>query len=114
MGARGREDVDAREALAHRIQRALEGSGIASRLTAASSATLETEGRSVVAAKKRDVAQESTAAQAQGAQRPPAEIIYAAELETLHEDDRGPKPPGWKLSPMAVRAFILGDPARGI
>jgi MoxR-like ATPase len=49
-----------------------------------------------------------------GAQRPPAEIIYEAELDVLRRDDTGPRPPGWQLSPMAVRTFILGDPARGI
>jgi MoxR-like ATPase len=49
-----------------------------------------------------------------GAQRPPAEIIYEAELDVLRRDDKGPRPPGWQLSPAAVRAFILGDPARDI
>jgi MoxR-like ATPase len=47
-------------------------------------------------------------------QRPPAEIVYEAELAKLRETDQGPKPPGWAMSPRAVRAFILGDPARGI
>src|SRR5689334_9097265 len=44
-------------------------------------------------------------------QRPPAEIIYAAELAALRADDTAPRPPGWALSPRAVRTFILGDPA---
>ena len=48
------------------------------------------------------------------AQRPPAEVTYATELATLARDDSGPKPPGWALSPRAVRTFILGDPARSI
>ena len=48
------------------------------------------------------------------AQRPPAEVTYAHELDTLRRDDTGPRPPGWALSPRAVRTFILGDPARGI
>src|SRR5262245_3130448 len=43
------------------------------------------------------------------AQRPPAEVIYAAELERLRTRDDGPKPPGWRMSPRAVRSFILGD-----
>jgi MoxR-like ATPase len=47
-------------------------------------------------------------------QRPPAEVIYADELATLAKDDDAPRPPGWSLSPRAVRAFILGDPGRGI
>ncbi len=41
--------------------------------------------------------------------RAPAEQIYAEELVRLAEKDSGPRPPGWKLSPRAVRAFILGD-----
>src|SRR6202012_1177307 len=28
--------------------------------------------------------------------------------------DQGPKPPGWKLSPVSVRTFILGDASRNI
>jgi MoxR-like ATPase len=47
-------------------------------------------------------------------QRPPAEVIYAKELETLRAGDSGPKPPGWAMSPRAVRTFILGDPSRGV
>jgi len=47
-------------------------------------------------------------------QRPPAEILYADELAKLGADDKLPKPPGWKLSPRAVRTFILGDKAAGI
>ncbi len=42
-------------------------------------------------------------------QRPPAEVTYAAELESLRARDTGPRPPGWALSPRAVRTFILGD-----
>jgi MoxR-like ATPase len=47
-------------------------------------------------------------------QRPPAEILYADELAKLSADDTLPKPPGWQLSPRAVRTFILGDKALGI
>ncbi len=49
-----------------------------------------------------------------GLQRPPSEIIYEAELTKLRAKDDGPKPPGWHLSPRAVRRFILGDPELGI
>lgn len=41
--------------------------------------------------------------------RPPAEIVYADELAALAETDFGAKPPGWKLSPRAVRQFIVGS-----
>ncbi len=47
-------------------------------------------------------------------QRPPAEILYAAQLQQLREHDRGMKPPGWALSMQAARSFILGDAALGI
>jgi MoxR-like ATPase len=40
--------------------------------------------------------------------RPPAEVIYAEELAALGASDSGPRPPGWKLSPRAVRQFIIG------
>ncbi len=45
-------------------------------------------------------------------QRPPAELMYAGELERLREHDArtgAPRPPGWHLSMGAVRRFILGD-----
>ena len=50
----------------------------------------------------------------EGMQRPPAEVIYAGELAKLREGDSGPKPPGWAMSPRAVRTFILGDNGKGI
>lgn len=41
--------------------------------------------------------------------RPQAEERYRAELEALAAADAGnKKPKGWKLSPRAVRDFILG------
>jgi MoxR-like ATPase len=44
--------------------------------------------------------------------REPAEIRYAAELEALTAADDAPRPPGWRLSPRAVRSFVLGtEPA---
>ncbi|MBP1313252.1 AAA family ATPase [Herbaspirillum huttiense F1] len=46
--------------------------------------------------------------------RAPAEQVYAAQLALLAERDTGPRPSGWKLSPRAVRAFILGDEKFGI
>jgi MoxR-like ATPase len=50
----------------------------------------------------------------EGLQRPPAEVLHAEELSALAADDKLPRPPGWSLSPPAVRAFILGDRNRGI
>ncbi|MFT3887313.1 MAG: AAA family ATPase [Arachnia sp.] len=49
--------------------------------------------------------------------RPPAEVRYADELARLDAADRAAgleRPPGWRLSPRFVRAFILGDPALGV
>src|SRR5271157_871756 len=40
--------------------------------------------------------------------RPSAETLYANELRTLAEVDRDPRPPGWTLSPRAVRSFLCG------
>lgn len=51
---------------------------------------------------------------AEALQRPPAEVVYAAELAHLAATDEGPKPPGWRLSPRAVRAFILGDAEKNV
>ncbi len=42
-------------------------------------------------------------------QRTPAEVRYADELERLAAADSDPKPRGWRLSPRAVRRFVLGD-----
>lgn len=46
--------------------------------------------------------------------RPPAEQRYAAELAALAGQDRAPKPLGWKLSPRAVRTFLIGDAKLGV
>lgn len=46
--------------------------------------------------------------------RAPAEDIYADELAKLSEKDSGSKPIGWKLTPRAVRSFIVGDARLGI
>src|SRR5512147_3222317 len=40
--------------------------------------------------------------------RPPAEMVYAEELAALAATDNNARPPGWKLSPRAVRQFIVG------
>ncbi len=40
--------------------------------------------------------------------RPSAEVLYADELHALAEADTAPRPPGWKLSPRAVRSFLCG------
>src|ERR1043166_4404434 len=44
--------------------------------------------------------------------RPPAEIVYARELDALAANDEGPSPTGWKLSPRSVRTFIVGSDER--
>jgi MoxR-like ATPase len=43
--------------------------------------------------------------------RQPAEVEYAAELAALAASDRDERPEGWKLSPRAVRTYILGGKA---
>jgi MoxR-like ATPase len=53
-------------------------------------------------------------AEALSAIRPPAEAVYADELASLSASDPGPKPPGWSLSPKAVRRFLLGDVKAGV
>lgn len=46
--------------------------------------------------------------------RAPAEQVYAGELLRLAEGDTGPRPEGWRLSPRAVRAFVVGDSKRDV
>lgn len=49
--------------------------------------------------------------------RIPAEERYAEELKALQIRDEASKaaiPPGWKLSPKAVRSFIIGDKDLGV
>lgn len=46
--------------------------------------------------------------------RAPAEVVHAAELELLATHDDAPRPPGWRLSPRAVRRFVVGDEAIGV
>jgi len=47
-------------------------------------------------------------------QRLPAERQHQAELERLVENDSAHTPKGWKMSPQAVRTFILGSGKRKI
>src|SRR5687768_12042823 len=44
--------------------------------------------------------------------RPPAEITFAQELVALQSSDSNPRPAGWRLSPKAVRSFIIGSDGR--
>jgi MoxR-like ATPase len=46
--------------------------------------------------------------------RPPAEVLFASELEALAKSDKGAKPEGWRLSPKAVETYILGGTAGGV
>ena len=48
-------------------------------------------------------------------QRPSAEFLYAGELAALElASANEPRPPGWRLTPRAVLAFVLGDEKNGI
>ena len=46
--------------------------------------------------------------------RAPAEQVHADELARLAEKDEPARPAGWRLSPRAVRRFILGDDKLGV
>lgn len=46
--------------------------------------------------------------------RPPAEEVHADELARLADVDKGPRPPGWNLSPKSVRRFLIGDSTQKI
>lgn len=41
--------------------------------------------------------------------RQPAEVKYQAELAALAAEDRGARPPGWRLSPRGVETYVLGS-----
>jgi len=45
--------------------------------------------------------------------RPPAEILFAAELAALEKNDKVARPAGWRLSPKAVETYILGGTVGG-
>lgn len=47
-------------------------------------------------------------------QRTPAELRFAGELERLTAADKEARPKGWRLSPRAVRRFILGDKTQDV
>lgn len=46
--------------------------------------------------------------------RAPAEATYATELAALAAADDGPRPEGWRLTPRAVRSFVVGDRDLGV
>jgi len=46
--------------------------------------------------------------------RPPAEQTFRDQLRMLTENDTAPRPPGWLLSPRAVKTFICGDDKQAI
>ncbi|MBR0528747.1 MAG: AAA family ATPase [Ruminococcus sp.] len=46
--------------------------------------------------------------------KPPVEVRYADQLAALEASDTGKKPENWRLSPKAVRTFILGGEAGGV
>jgi MoxR-like ATPase len=46
-------------------------------------------------------------------QRRHAEQEYASELEAVREADEGPRPPNWRLSPRAVKTYLLGGTLAG-
>jgi MoxR-like ATPase len=70
-------------------------------------------GEPVLSAAELAAASKPVAAHAE-IQRPPAEVLYAAELAALAAADSGPRPPGWRLSLQAARKFILGDKELGV
>jgi MoxR-like ATPase len=46
--------------------------------------------------------------------REPAELRFADELAALKAEDKDPKPPGWQLSPKAVRTFVIGSEGKNL
>lgn len=67
---------------------------------------------------KKAAAETSSAPSAGGATdaalRRPAEIEYAHELAALAAADTDHRPEGWKLSPRAVRTYVLGGKVGGV
>lgn len=59
----------------------------------------------------RNSAAEKVAPYHLNAQQLPAEFRYAEELAALVASDEGPRPAGWRLTPRAVRTFIIGGEA---
>ncbi|MCU0656018.1 MAG: AAA family ATPase [Polyangiaceae bacterium] len=46
--------------------------------------------------------------------REPAEVLFQRELEALAAADSFERPPGWKLSPRAVLAYVCGKEFKGV
>ena len=46
--------------------------------------------------------------------QPPAEVRHAEELAALAANDPAPRPENWRLSPQAVRTFIVGSEGRAL
>jgi MoxR-like ATPase len=46
-----------------------------------------------------------------GMLRAPAEVMYAAEIEALIQEDKHERPPGWRMSARAVHIYICGGKA---
>lgn len=44
-----------------------------------------------------------------GVQAPPVEVRFREELEFLERFDPGERPPGWRLTPLAVVTFVVGS-----
>jgi MoxR-like ATPase len=63
----------------------------------------------LIGKRKQSIEDYTMTEQTQPVMRAPAEQIYGEELARLAEKDASPKPPGWRLSPRAVRSFIVGD-----
>src|SRR6516162_1600951 len=67
-----------------------------------------------IMAKKKD---ETSPAAGNGAAgqtlRPPAEQLYAEELEVLIKEDKHERPSGWRMSPRAVLTYICGGKLGG-
>ena len=45
--------------------------------------------------------------------RLPAEILYAQEIQALHQAEKEPIPAGWRMSPRSVLTFITGGKVGG-
>lgn len=66
------------------------------------------------APKKKTATRTSSKNESPTALKPPAETVFAAELAALASADTFPRPPGWHLSPRAVRTFLVGSEAAAL
>lgn len=64
-----------------------------------------------MAKKKDDAPGTSGPSNGSGMLRAPAEVMYAAEIEALIQEDKHERPPGWKMSARAVHTYICGGKA---